>query len=105
MINAMRGRFILMNRHHRFAHIVCRHNVNSIVRAQRKHGHTRQEIYRLHHVELRSLGAPAVTQHDGRSKNRFLHVGLVNTNRPATKFDAVNDNIVMLSTDLFRIGA
>src|SRR5690348_14629379 len=74
MVYAMRWCIFLVNGHHGFADIVRWHDVDSILRTQRKHGHPRQKMYRLHHVELRSLWASAVPEHNGRPENRLLHV-------------------------------
>src|SRR6202008_3520521 len=58
-----------------FGNVVRRHDVNFIVRAQRKNRHLRQNVKGLNHVELRSLGAAAVAHDDGGAENRLGHVG------------------------------
>src|SRR2546426_1654166 len=71
MVDAVPGRVLLMNGHDRFADKVRRHNVDFIVRTQRKNRHLRQHVERPNHVELRSLDAPAVAEDDGGAEDRF----------------------------------
>jgi hypothetical protein len=74
MVDAVHGLLLLMDGHDRFADVVRRDNVDSIVRAQRKDRQAREQIKSLHHIELRGFRAAAIAHYDGWAKNCARHI-------------------------------
>src|SRR6266404_746174 len=75
MIDAVRRQFFLMNGHDGFSDEVRRHNIDFILRTQRKDRQASEKVEVLHHVELRSLRTSAVAHNNGRAKDGARHVG------------------------------
>ena len=75
MIDAVRGRGLLMNGDDGFGDVVRGHDVDSIVGTQRKNREAGQDVEGLHHVELRSFGAAAVAHYDRGTEDGARHVG------------------------------
>src|SRR5580693_5739204 len=90
MISVVLRAIFLMQRSNRISHEVDVHNVNLVIRTKRKHRQSSQENERFDHVELGSLRATAVSEHDARTKNRKRHF-----------WQKLPDHVL---TELFRTG-
>src|SRR5580693_5580000 len=73
MISVVLRAIFLMQRGNRISHEVDVYNVNLVIRTKRKHRQSSQEHKRFDHVELGSLRATAIAEHDARTKNRKRH--------------------------------
>ncbi len=69
MIDVVRWLLFLVDLHDRVGNVIHRHDVNFVRRAERKDGQAGKKREGADHVELRGLGAAAITQHNAGAED------------------------------------
>src|SRR4051812_13210557 len=78
-------------------------DVNAISRAEWQYWQACQEYESPHHIKLRGLGAPTVSEHNARTKDRFRDGGQELPNHVLAKFLGTSVGIIIGAVPIYGV--